>query len=134
MPYTTWTVVEKDAPGPDGTVAVRIELTGAGEPTKRLGYVIDGNTTINAMRTFIWSQANRTASRSIADAITVGQTGNTTKPADPVPPAPTAEDVWRNKAARYITARDLALTNVTAVSDRTALFADLNATYVTSYT
>lgn len=133
MAYTDWTVVEKDPPGPDGNVAIRIELTGAGEPTKRVGYVIDGNTTTQAMRLFVWSQANKTASKGVADTITVGLTGKTTKPADPAPPTPSQEDVWRAKVNRYLLAKELALTNATAITNRDALFADINATYLAAY-
>lgn len=135
MPLDTWTVVEKDAPGPDGSVAVRIDLTGAGEPTKRIGYVIVGGTPnpVREMKTFIWSEANRKASKSSADLITVGMTGATNKPPDPAPPVPTPQEVWNAKVARYLAGKNLASTNVTAISDLNALFADINATYTTAF-
>lgn len=133
MPLDTWTVVEKDAPGPDGSVAVRIDLTGAGEPTKRIGYVIVGGTTVRDMKTFIWSEANRKASKSSADLVTIGMTGATNKPPDPAPPVPTAQEVWNAKVDRYLAGKALASTNVTAISDLNALFNDINATYTTAF-
>lgn len=130
MAYDTWTIVEKDPPGPDGTVAVRIDLTGPGEPTERIGYVIHGGTTVRDMRLLIASESTLKASKSIADLITVGQTGSTSKPADP---APSAQDVWNAKVNRYLSGKALGSTNPTAIADLNALFADINATYQTSF-
>lgn len=130
MPYTVATLVEKDPPGPDGTVAIRVEFTGAGEVTKREGYVIEGNTTVAALREWARSKAKRLESKTIADTLTVGQSVNL---AVPSAPTPTAEEIWRAKVARYHQGKALALTNGTAVSDLAALFTDINATYLSVY-
>lgn len=131
--YDTWTIVEKDPPAPDGSVAIRIELTGATEVTKRIGYVIRGGTVPREIKNFIWAQATAVASKSIADLIPIGMTGPIVKPPDPAPPTPSAQDVWNAKVARYQAGKALALTNATAVSDLNALFADINATYQSAF-
>lgn len=130
MPYTTATLIEKHAPGPDGRVAIIVEFTGAGEVTKRDGYTVDGTTTIPALRSWARSKALTLDSKTIADLLTVGMSVNLAVPATP---AATAEDVWRAKVARYLVAKTMDLTNVTAISDRNALFTDINATYSSTY-
>ena len=133
MSYTTWTVAEKDAQGPDGKVAIRVDLSGGTDPVKRIAYVIDGSTSIQALKAFVWKQSNEAASKSIADLITVGMTGSVGKPVDPAPPAPSAQDVFNAKVIRYNAGKTLGLTNPTAVADLNALFADINATYQSSF-
>lgn len=130
MPYTTATLVEKQAPGPDGRVALIVEFTGAGEPTKREGYTLDGTTTILGLRAWARAKALSLESKTIADQLTVGMSVNL---ASIAPPAPTAEEIWRAKVARYLQAKELGATNSTAIADRDALFADINATYQTAY-
>lgn len=130
MPYTTATLVEKQAPGPDGRVALIVEFIGAGEPTKREGYTLDGTTTILGLRAWARSKAIALESKTIADLLTVGMSVNLAVPATP---APTAEELWRAKVVRYLAAKNLDSTNVTAIADRNALFADINATYLTAY-
>lgn len=67
--------------------------------------------------------------KTVADALTIGQSINLTPIA---PPAATAEEVWRAKVARYNRMRDLGLTGQ-AATDLAALKADLESTYLTAY-
>ena len=127
--YTNWTVAEEDPPGPDGTVAVRIDLSGGPEPIRRVAYTVDGNTTVPGLKAFIWSQSNTVARKAVAALITLGMTGAITRPPDPVP---SAQDIWNGKVSRYLAGKNLALTNPQAITDLNALFADINATYQSS--
>ena len=128
MAYTTWTVVEKDAPGPDGSVAIRVELTGGPEAAKRIAYNITGNTTIAALKNAVWQQANVVASKSIADTITVGLTGTVVSIAPPAPTPPTAKETWLAEGQSIAGLESLGLTGAPA----TAL-ATRKSTWITSY-
>lgn len=130
MPYTTATLIEKDPAGPDGTVSIRVQFSGAGEVDKVEGYTIDGNTTIQSLKDWARGKAVRLASKTIATSLTVGMSVSLTPPAAPTP---TAQEAWNAKVGRYLAGKQLASTNSTAVSDLAALFNDINATYQSTF-
>jgi len=131
MAYTTATLVLKDPPLQDGRVQITVEFAGnAGEPTmRRQMYVGPADTTASIRRWCIEQAKNLADVKTVADALTVGQSINLT----PItPPTPTAEEVWRAKVARYYRLAGLGLTGQ-AATDLAALKADIEATYVTAY-
>lgn len=131
MAYTTATLVVKDHPLPDGQTRITVEFTGnAGEPARRETYLVGPNDTAQTIRRWAITQAQRFGNvKTIADALTVGQSVNLSPIADP---APTAEDLWRAKVSRYSRLQGLGLTGQVA-ADLAALKADIEATYVSAY-
>lgn len=131
MAYTTATLVQKYPPAEDRRVRIVVELYGnAGEPTVRREYYVTATDTTTSIRRWCIEQAKNLADvKTVADALTVGQSINLT----PItPPTPTAEEVWRAKVARYYRLAGLGLTGQ-AATDLAALKADIEATYVTAY-
>lgn len=131
MSYNTATLVAKDPPLPDGRVQITVEFTGnAGEPAMRRQMHVGPSDTAQTIRRWCIEQAKNLADvKTIADALTVGQSINLTPIA---PPEPTAEDVWRGKVSRYRAMAQLGLSGQ-AATDLAALKADIEATYVTAY-
>ena len=131
MPYTTATLISKDTPFDDGRVRITVEFTGAGETAKRLTYTVDGHDTFATIRNWIDQQAVRLDPvKTVVDSLALGQQVAVRAI---VPPAPTAEAIWRGKVGRYLAAKELNLTGGTAVADRNALLADIEATYLPAY-
>ncbi len=131
MSYNTATLIQKDPPSPDRRVRIVVEFTGnAGEPTVRQEYYITSTDTAQSIRRWAIEQARNLGDvKTVADALTVGQSVNLT----PInPPAATAEEVWRAKVGRYTRMQDLGLTGQ-AATDLAALKADIEATYLTGY-
>lgn len=131
MAYNTATLVQKDPPGEDRRVRLVIEFTGnAGEPTVRREYYVGPNDTGQTIRRWAIDQAKNLGDvKTIADALTVGQSINL---AAITPPAPTAEEIWRAKVSRYQRMASLGLTGQ-AATDLAALKADIETTYVSAY-
>lgn len=131
MAYNTATLVQKDPPGEDRRVRLVIEFTGnAGEPTVRREYYVSASDTALAIRRWCVEQAKNLGDvKTVADALTVGQSINLT----PIsPPVATAEEIWRAKVSRYRAMAQLGLSGQ-AATDLAALKADIEATYVTAY-
>lgn len=130
MPYTVATLVQKDAPIDTKTRLV-IRFTGAGETAVEREFFVDGATTLTGIRQWCISEASRLGNRrTVADGLTVGQSINLTPIA---PPAPTAKQIWQEKAARYAAYKDLGLTAPTFVAELAALQTDLNNTYAAGF-
>lgn len=131
MAYNTATLVQKDPPSEDRRVRIVVEFTGnAGEPAVRREYYVNAADTTQTIRRWCIEQAKNLGDvKTVADALTVGQSINLT----PInPPAPTAEEVWRAKVGRYQRMVGLGLSGQ-AATDLAALKADIEATYVTAY-
>lgn len=131
MAYNTATLVQKDPPGEDRRVRLVIEFTGnAGEPAVRREYYVTASDTTQTIRRWCIEQAKSLGDvKTVADALTVGQSINLT----PInPPTPTAEEVWRAKVGRYQRMVGLGLSGQ-AATDLATLKADIEATYVTAY-
>lgn len=131
MSYNTATLVQKDPPSEDRRVRIVVEFTGnAGEPAVRREYYVNAADTTQTIRRWCIEQAKNLGDvKTVADALTVGQSVNLT----PInPPTPTAEEVWRAKVARFNRMRELGLSGQ-AATDLAALKADIEATYVTAY-
>jgi hypothetical protein len=95
MAYTTATVISKDPATQDGRVHIVVAFTGdAGEPTVQRDYVLDADTTVPALRTWVRDTIALLAGRkTIAAALTVGQV----IPPAPGDPAPTAAELARRQ-------------------------------------
>ena len=131
MAYDVATLVQKDPAGLDRRVRIVVEFTGnAGEPVVRREYYVGPSDTALSIRRWAIDQAaNMGSIKTVADALTIGQSVNLTA----IPPAtPTAKEIWRGKVSRYKQFAALGLTG-TAATDLAALLADINATYVTGY-
>lgn len=131
MAYNTATLIQKDPPSPDRRVRIVVEFTGnAGEPTVRQEYYVTPTDTAQSIRRWAIEQAKNLGDvKTIADALTVGQSVNLT----PInPPAATAEEVWRAKASRYQRMAGLGLSGQ-AATDLAALKVDIEATYLSAY-
>lgn len=131
MAYNTATLIQKDPPSPDRRVRIVVEFSGnAGEPTVRQEYYVTPADTTQSIRRWAIEQAKNLGDvKTVADALTVGQSVNLT----PInPPAATAEEIWRAKVARYRAMKDLGLTGQSA-TDLASLKADIEATYVSNY-
>lgn len=131
MADNTAALVQKDPPSEDRRVRLVIEFTGnAGEPVVRREYYVTATDTGQTIRRWCIDQAKNLGDvKTVADALTVGQSINLT----PItPPVPTAEDVWRAKVSRYRSMMGLGLSGQ-AATDLAALKADLEATYVSAY-
>ena len=131
MAYTTATLKSKDVPFPDGRVRILITFTGnAGEPPIDRDLIVDESTTVASLRRWAYDEAGRLGSRkTIIDLLTPGAAITLTAP--PAPPAPTAEQVWLEKAHRLARAKALGLTADAA--EEAALEAEVNATYDAAY-
>lgn len=131
MAYNTATLMQKDPPSEDRRVRLVIEFTGnADEPVVRREYYVTAADTGQTIRRWCIEQAKNLGDvKTVADALSVGQSINLTPIA---PPVPTAEDVWRAKAARYRSMAGLGLSGQ-AATDLAALKADIEATYVSAY-
>lgn len=131
MAYNTATLVQKDPPGEDRRVRLVIEFTGnAGEPVVRREYYVTAADTAQSIRRWCIEQAKSLGDvKTVADALTVGQSVNLTPIATP---AATAEEVWRWKVSRYRAMAQLGLSGQ-AATDLSSLKADIEATYVTAY-
>lgn len=138
MAYVTATLVKieapfthKDATFSDGSVSLLIEFTGnAGEPPRTQRYTIRPTDTLKTIRHWaINVAANLGSTKSIADALTVGQSVDLT-PIVPTPP--TAKETWILKFEKY---RRYAIANWAGAlsTDLSALKADIEATYQASY-
>lgn len=131
MSYNLATLVQKDPPSEDRRVRIVVEFSGnAGEPVVRREYYVTSNDTTQSIRRWAIEQAKNLGDvKTVADALTVGQSVNLT----PInPPAATAEEIWRSKVARYTRMQNLGLTGQ-AATDLAALKADIEATYVSAY-
>lgn len=131
MAYNLATLVQKDPPSEDRRVRLVVEFTGnAGEPVVRREYYVSASDTTQTIRRWCIEQAKNLGDvKTVADALKVGQSINLT----PItPPAPTAEEVWRAKVARFNRMRELGLSGQ-AATDLAALKADIEATYVSAY-
>lgn len=131
MAYTTATLVLRDPPLADGRVQITVEFTGnAGEQAMRRQMHVGPTDTTQTIRRWCIEQAKNLGDvKTVADALTVGQSINLT----PInPPTPTAEDIWRGKVSRYRSMAQLGLSGQ-AVTDLAALKADIEATYVSAY-
>lgn len=131
MAYNTATLVLKDPPLADGRVQITVEFTGnAGEPPMRRQMHVGASDTTQTIRRWCIEQAKNLGDvKTVADALTVGQSVNLT----PInPPTPTAEEVWRAKVARFNRMLELGLSGQ-AATDLAALKADIEETYVTTY-
>lgn len=131
MAYATATLISKDPPLPDGRVQITVDFIGnAGEPTMRRQMYVGPDDTAQSIRRWAIAQAKILGDvKTIADALTVGQSINL---AAIVPPAATAEEVWRAKVSRYQRMAGMGLTGQ-AATDLAALKADIEATYLTAY-
>jgi hypothetical protein len=131
MPYNTAEIFQKDEPLPDGRVRLVVNFEGVGLPDIKREIYIDENTTLASLRAWAWNiKLALDGRKTIADQLVVGQSINL---AEPNVPAPTAREVWLAKARRLLIVRELALTDATAVADRNALEADVNATYNSNF-
>lgn len=133
MPYTSATVLTNTRQD-DGRSILTVQFNGdAGEPPVREDITIDGDTTVLSLRR--WAIGIRDRLNNIRTVATLPglAPGQTIALNSIAPPAPSARDIWWAKAARLLMANELGLTNVAAVSDRSALNADVNATYVAGY-
>ncbi len=131
MAYNLATLVLKDPPLADGRVQITVEFTGnAGEPAMRRQMFVGPSDTTQSIRRWAIEQAKNLGDvKTVADALTVGQSVNLT----PInPPTATAEEIWRAKVLRYARMKDLGLTGQ-AATDLAALKADIEATYLTAY-
>lgn len=131
MAYNTATLVQKDPPSEDRRVRIVVEFTGnAGESVVRREYYVTASDTTQTIRRWCIEQAKNLGDvKTVADALTVGQSINLT----PInPPTPTAEDIWRGKVSRYRSMAQLGLSGQ-AATDLAALKADIEATYVSAY-
>lgn len=132
MPYITATVVQKDPPLTDGSVALIVEFVGdAGEPAVRRPYTWGGDDTKLAMRQWVTEQKRQLNGKRTVSTVLVGDVLASVSPAAPTA-AEIAESLWRSKAARYERLAGLGLTGQ-AATDLAALKADLAATYLTGY-
>ena len=131
MAYNTATLVQKDPPSEDRRVRLVIEFTGnAGEPTVRREFYVTSADTTQTIRRWCIEQAKSLGDvKTVADALTVGQSINLAPIATP---QATAEEVWRAKAGRYQRMVGLGLSGQ-AATDLAALKADIEATYITAY-
>jgi hypothetical protein len=106
--------------------------TPATEPTFRRDLIITPDLTVQQGREWVYHQiTNAKPKKSVADLIVVGTPVAPLAPA--AAPAPTAFDVWLEKANRLARLTALGLTAAQAVTDREALAADVNATYQAAY-
>lgn len=131
MAYNAATLVQKDPPSEDRRVRLVIEFTGnAGEPVVRREYYVSASDTVQTIRRWCIDQAKNLGDvRTVADALTVGQSINLSPIA---PPVATAEQVWGGKVERFRRLDGLGLTGQ-AATDLAALRADIEATYLTAY-
>jgi hypothetical protein len=131
MPYENVELVQQDPVTAQGTSEFTFLFTGTGVPPKRLTRVFSEDVpNIEIRRWAIAQGQSRAGVETLIARIPVGTSMALTPIA---PPTPTAEEVWRAKVKRYLAAKELALTNAGAISDRDALFVDINATYQSSY-
>ena len=130
MAYVTATLKQKDAPLPDGRVRLVITFVGdAGEPTVDREHYLDESTTVANLRRWAYDEAQRlTGRKTVADVLTVGQSITLTAP--PAPPAPTARQIWLEKAQRLARLRGLgSVTNSTLLTEINALADDVRTSY-----
>lgn len=133
MAYTTARLIQKDPPRPDGREEVTIEFTGdAGESPIHRQYRVQDFDTLQALRQRIIGDVAALGTRkSVAAALVVGATLSLA-PIVPVPPVPTAVEVWLGKARRLARAEAIKLTGA-AVVDIAALRADVEVTYASGF-
>lgn len=131
--YDTAKIAE-NTPAPDGSLRLLIEFSGADEAAIKKPFTVTGSTTALQLRQWVTVQLAELNSADDLSEIPALQVGQTINPAAmPTPPAPTAEQVWLEKAQRLQRATSLNLTNATAVADVAALRTDVNATYQSAY-
>jgi hypothetical protein len=139
MAYTTATIVKKDAPTQEGRVHLVIEFTGdAGEPPVQRDYVLDSDSTVPAIRTWVRDTITMLAGRkSIASnpSVAVGQV----IPPAAADPAPTAgqlaQQLYFSDAARLVHMKQLVDAGGMLASNTefVALQTSVKATYLASY-
>ena len=131
MPYTQIRIKQQDPITEQGTSEWTFELTGPGMPKKTVARVFTSNVPNAELQAWAYQQSlTREGVESLFARLREGQTFPIVAPSAVVP---TAEEVWRVKVSRYMSAKALALTNATAISNRDALFVDINATYLSEY-
>lgn len=108
MAYVTATLIRKevptlpkDSPYYDGRVFIVVEFVGnAGEPRRVLRYTVGASDTLQSIRQWAIGVAeNLNKTKTIADALTEGQSINLAAIASP---PPTEEDIWKAKVGRYL--------------------------------
>ncbi len=130
MAYTTATLIQKDPPTAQNTVHLIAEFTGAGETAVRRELDAPPTTTLASLRQWARDQAAALdARRGFLDTITVGQSISLTPP---VPPVPTAKQIWQGKVSRYKQYAGAGLTGAGATA-LAALLTDINATYAAGF-
>jgi len=124
-------VLPKDSPYYDGRVFIVVEFTGnAGEPPRSLRYTVGAGDTLLSIRQWAIGVAdNLNKTKSIADALTVGQSINVAPIAQP---AQTAEDIWKAKVQRYLRLSSVGWVGAMA-TDMAALKSNIESTYQPGY-
>lgn len=115
----------------DGRSLIVLSVRGdAGEMPVQLKYTVPANPSMQELRYAIHakvSELNAAIAVSNSPAVRPGQTIAPLARPNPVPPAPTAKQVWRGKYGRYNSINDSGITAASA--EKAALKADLEATY-----
>jgi hypothetical protein len=127
MAYNTATIRQIDPVNAQDLTRIVVEFTGnAGEPTIRREKYVSGDDTGLSLRQWAIAEATRLAGRkTIADGLSLGQSINLTPP---VPPAPTAQEVWNAKVRRLYMFKQLGTTSGALATQITALQTDVEAT------
>lgn len=116
----------------NGSVVVTFAFSGnAGEPIINRQYVVTGTTTAPAVRNWVAKMIDELDLLRTAETLPALQQGQIVPRLNPTVSAPTAQQVWFRKLARYLRVKDAGLTAI--VGDLAALKADLEATYVAGY-
>ena len=133
MAYNAATITANE-PLPEGKVNLRVRFTGnAGELPRDRNLMLDGSATLLSLRQWAIAQVVELDAARAAGQLATFQVGQTINLAAIAPPAATAFEIWVVKTRRLVRARQIGLTNVTAVTEITALQSDVDATFVAGY-
>ena len=133
MAYNAATITANE-PLPEGKVNLRVRFTGnAGETSRDRQLTLDGSTTLLSLRQWAISQVAELDAARAAGQLATFQVGQTINLAAIAPLTVPAFEVWVTKTRRLIRARQIGLTNATAVAEITALQNDVDATFVAGY-
>lgn len=135
MAYTTATLIAKSPYLTDGRVTIEVAFSGdAGEPVVTQGYSVSPSDTGQTLRAWAAKMAaNLNSVKTVASALTVGQSISIVPITPPADPATVAKEIWLGKLKRY--QYFIATGGFTGAlgSDLAAIKADIEATYVAGY-
>lgn len=139
MAYTTATIVKKDQPTQEGRVHLVIEFTGdAGETPVQRDYVLDSDSTIQAIRTWVRDTITMLAGRKTIASNPSVAIGQVIPPAaaDPVAtPAQIAQQQYFSDVARLVRMKQLVDAGgmLSSNAEYVALQTSVKAAYLASY-